>query len=598
MVDQDSGVNTSGSKSGESGESGGPVDAAGVANGGGASALPPPSPDFFSSPFFAERGISPEVASERGYREWKTTQELIDACSAYPGVSKVQVRNIATQSPCGILIPRSFASGTRDPRFPICLPELKPTGDKNGLGLDGDKFKGVRVGSLHGDRRFYHAHPTVKRSFPPKLPNGKKLPMRSYHAAADMTNHINRNKPEKNSTDHAGVNDEHVHWHYEDWAKYVFLKGKLNGKPLVAKCLDAHPTAPACWGARRVYVGLEGCPKADAMLTAIRATGEPSTVCSFAAVTHWDVQELEAWVTRFLMETVGGFKRRQDGYYSVWIAPSRAQQIVLVPDADGYLNKRVRQQALLFRTRLRLFGLNVVIAAPPIPAHIRKQGKEAVGKWLGTVGAKGVDDHLGPKYGGPGTLADMEVLHRELPDDVFDTWALDYKFRFGLQVNRVRRDRRFLEGLSLHSEDDGTFSGSLRSLATAVGLSKDAAYRAANALHLAGEISVDKPLALAPKSFPMTDKKGKKTGEWFTDWDFFTEDRPTFTVPPQLRCWPDTFIRLGEPLTTTEYQRETVNLQRKQLDVLESIDRRLSQTHPTVVEEAERILSAPPVTNE
>ena len=43
-------------------------------------------------------------------------------------------------------------------------------------------------------------------------------------------------------------------------------------------------------------------------------------------------------------------------------------------------------------------------------------------------------------------------------------------------------------------------------------------------------------------------------------------------------------------MTITEYHRESVDLQRKQLDVLESIERRLAQTHPTVVEEAEAIL--------
>ena len=511
---------------------GNPVSFPGFA-GEGLDTLPLPPASFYSSPFFTDRGISAEVAAARPYSQWNTTQELRDYFFGDPKASRPFVRNGSHQSPCGIIIYRSFFGwdSGNEPPFPSYLPELKPTGDKDGLALDGEKFQGIRPSSLRGDRRFYHAHPTVKRSFPPKLPNGQPLPAHLYHAAENMRKHIDR---DKFPGDHAGVPNEFVHGHLEDPAKYIFLPGKG-----VAARIDVHRLAPDFSKVTRIYVSMEGCPKADAILTAILATGETSSVCSVPSVTLWNAGELPYFA----------------GMLARISRTNESLQIVLVPDADGYLNKRVRQQALFFRSYLRAFGLNVVIAAPPIPVEVRSQDDDTVKRWLEEEGAKGVDDFL---VNG-GKLSELDVLHRELPAAEFGSWMLEQKFKYSSRrYDGILRDRRFLEGLALHGTDEGTFSGSLTSLASVTpGLSRSSAYRSAKALIAEGTLAIDRPLALAEKTWPKIHKKtGKKTGEWFTTSDFLAEDRPVFTIPSALRCPADSFHPLGAPADSASLDAE------------------------------------------
>ena len=68
-----------------------------------------------------------EVADARPYRFWRTSQELIEFCKDLP-VSQTFVRNVAEQSPTGIVIERSFGGvtfGEEDPHWPLFyLPEL------------------------------------------------------------------------------------------------------------------------------------------------------------------------------------------------------------------------------------------------------------------------------------------------------------------------------------------------------------------------------------------------------------------------------------------------------------------------------------------
>jgi hypothetical protein len=100
----------------------------------------------------------------------------------------------------------------------------------------------------------------------------------------------------------------------------------------LAKRIDVHPFAVERFEtAERVYFGIEGCIKADAILTAILETGEPATVFSVPSVTLWDARELK----RFAMKYLAG------------------KIVIIVPDSDWHENPGVYTQAMLCRQYLR-----------------------------------------------------------------------------------------------------------------------------------------------------------------------------------------------------------------------------------------------------
>jgi hypothetical protein len=79
-----------------------------------------------------------------------------------------------------------------------------------------------------------------------------------------------------------------------DGAKYVFPKGSK-----YAKRIDMHPLAVGLLrDAKRIYFGLEGCIKADAMLSAILRSREKASVLSVPSVTLWPIgPERTSWTS-------------------------------------------------------------------------------------------------------------------------------------------------------------------------------------------------------------------------------------------------------------------------------------------------------------
>src|SRR5262249_5444907 len=119
--------------------------------------------------------------------------------------------------------------------------------------------------------------------------------------------------------------------------------------------LDMNPAAvELARPASHLYFCLEGCIKADAILSAGGA------VFSVPSVSMWDCDELPAFAAEYL----------------------QGVDVVIVCDADWVANPEVWKQALLCRSRLRsLAGVGrVCIAAPPV---------------TGLPDLKGVDDYLG-----------------------------------------------------------------------------------------------------------------------------------------------------------------------------------------------------------
>lgn len=461
--------------------------------------------------FFIDRGISPEVRDARPYVPWHTGDELRALLAPYLDVLTLseqrgyarQITAVADQSPEGIIITRGVGEvawfvldALRDrPEgigyFPLTLPELKP-------------FTPVVTDPRQPWTYHGAAPPRWERNAKGKLRmtaqdehgNWRFLPRSHVHPPALMDAHVEKH--------HGGENVEHAHQHDAEAAKYLFSQGKG-----LAAHLDIHPWALARLPkARRVYWSMEGCPKADAILTAILKTGEASSVISSASVTLWDAAELEWFVLRWLLS---------DGY-----GGAGDPQVVLVPDDDYHTNEAVIRQALILRTALREMGLSdVVIAAPP-PAQ----------------GRKGVDEYLAQG----GTLGGLRRFEREAPGALLPNgaWKLAASFTppDGRKPDRrsVERDRKVLYTLSLLGGLNGRYTGTLAGLARRTRLERKATHRAIESLVARGDVTVDRTPVLHVE--PMKDRWGNvilnsKTGEPIIPTEWIAP--PIITIAPRHR---------------------------------------------------------------
>ncbi|PWU23558.1 MAG: hypothetical protein C5B48_08425 [Candidatus Rokuibacteriota bacterium] len=267
--------------------------------------------------------------------------------------------------------------------------------------------------------------------------------------------------------DHGGVDTEAAHTHERR------VKDKTD--PIACR-IDAHPwAAERLDAAERIYFGIEGCLKADAILTTILRTEaeapdrlraamdnlirqrqagpdgdvlaaeetlaalieetKPASVVSVPSVTLWHGDELELFTARYL----------------------QGKEVVIVCDADGWRpdkpNENVMMQSLLLRSFLRGQGVQALIAAPPFEPGELKGGKPLF---------NGVDDHLG-EAGRP--LGDLIVYGAEEPQGTAD-WVRTHP-RPGKddRADGVGRDIDVLAGLAVHASPAGRFSGTYDALA-------------------------------------------------------------------------------------------------------------------------------------
>jgi hypothetical protein len=175
-----------------------------------------------------------------------------------------------------------------------------------------------------------------------------------------------------------------------------------------------------------VFFGIEGCMKADAILSAGEA------VFSVPAVGQWRAPELRAFAKRYLKDKL----------------------VVIVPDADWYVKDEVIRQARECKEHLEYdLGIDALIAAPPR---------------AGLPKIKGIDDYLGPD--GRGTLEGLEVIDFQL-DPIAEAYMLSWP--------RVRRDAvlnslKVLRALALRADRQGRVKMSDRAISKRVGISHKA----------------------------------------------------------------------------------------------------------------------------
>ena len=175
---------------------------------------------------------------------------------------------------------------------------------------------------------------------------------------------------------------EHAHWRDDKTGN-------------IANRYDIHPWALERIGtAEIVFLGIEGTPKADAILTWILAHDMPASVFNVPSVTLWKVPEMERVAKRYLLEN-------EDG---------RTPLVVIVPDADWHGKVDVARAAFRHREALRALGVNACVAAPPLVKTARGYSVEH----------KGVDDFIAAG----GDLPDLVVVDREAPESPVKQLAL------------------------------------------------------------------------------------------------------------------------------------------------------------------------------
>ena len=428
--------------------------------------------------FFSEHAISAQVADARPYVRW-TTDNIQPVKDAYKTLTKGQrahMSRVAGQAD-GWVITRHAPPGLDLRRV---YAEIRPD-------------EAVRA-----QAPYWHCHPTSPGDVEPVYPTtGNPLLAKDIHTAESMKTHIARTTGDEYV--HEGVNDETVHMH-QPLAKYVFpssFKRQITGrdghlhwvkdtKRNLAKRIDVHPLAVELFAdSEIVYFGLEGCIKADAILTAILAADDAATVFSVPSVTlwPWDAPELPRFAAKYL----------------------KGKTVIIVPDLDWYKNPGVYTQAMLARTFLRRRGIEEThIEAPPI-------------EFFQTTGEKGVDDFLA--HGG--MLGDLARIGRE-PSLGLPLWA-----KAKLSGRRgAMRAARAIEGLALHAAEDGTFGASVSKAARVMEIDPRGVQRAIEDLAEIGAVEVQGSLETCEGRF-----YGRRYVRQF-DWN----ERPKIMVNAELRA--------------------------------------------------------------
>lgn len=477
--------------------------------------------------FLEDHAISPEVGKARPYDRY-TADDPSLAQKAYADLNRHQrayMTGLAKQAD-GVVINRHAAPG-----LDHVYAELRPDNP-------------VKTGPPH-----WHYHPSVRSKGVPVIPTGPSAgkPLSKRHVCTlevmQRNGHVARNR---NEDDHDGANNEGVHKH-QPRAKYLFPPAPTrevlwyhdhdaayrnidkrdehiarwhdDGIDVVgrhghnsrrkdksvnyAKRIDVHPLAlPMFEQAERVFFVIEGCIKADAILS----TGE--AVFSVPSVTLWDAPELSQFIASYL----------------------QGKEVVIVCDADWFKNSAVMTQAMFCRTFLRRQGLEAaLVAAPP---YNQNDLEEKTGK----PRLNGVDDFLAAG----GNLDDLEVIEREvdparlykfLSDQVPKGYLNGREIPLGPRPGSGRRDGRkrsaeVVEALALHAGEDGALCASVGKLAKVMRVPRMRVVRALDDLLESGAITVDKPLVM---------QSGVWRGNYY-DLALEWVDRPMITLHPDLRA--------------------------------------------------------------
>jgi hypothetical protein len=308
----------------------------------------------------ADHGISEEVGRGRPYvvyqaGEWWT---ILDVDPDYQVLSPREARTLKgkiDQRPGVVMLRHGIRRG---PDTPL-LAQIRPWKYKE-LGVPIDfEDQGVYTGKVSHthDDPYYHKHTKHGYRYVSSRASSREFevkPTKEHGDLEDLAEHIRTHhdgqevplyEPHPHPMDwwphltagHPGLGIVRAHsrHEHEEFAKYLYAEGE--GR---AKGMDVHPMA---WpliekGGHVCYVAMEGCMKADAILT----KGKP--VIGVGSVT---LEEDPEW---------GRIAREHLSKFCI---------VVVVPDSDWIANRMVRVRAFGLADLLNEHGVRAIVAAPP-----------------------------------------------------------------------------------------------------------------------------------------------------------------------------------------------------------------------------------------
>jgi len=283
-----------------------------------------------------------------------------------------------------------------------------------------------------------------------------------------------------------------------------------NTKDKLAARVDVNPLALERFDkASIVYFGIEGCFKADSILSAVIRDNRNAAVLSVPAVSLWRTPETQ-----------------NEGF----LDKLRSKVVVIVPDADWHTKGQVKLQAFLLQTCLERHSIMALVAAPPQDS-----------------GEKGIDDYLGKIP--DASLDKLEVIEKRKPpalEEYLETMDKAALRRAGLMQYLVKTDAKKLprkdkikraakhlaELIAFAADRDdpephglkrGELKMTVNMLAPVLDESPSTASEALKDLQATGAITTDRPLIVS---------KGLWSGE--LEWD----ETPIITLHDDLKPSP------------------------------------------------------------
>lgn len=242
--------------------------------------------------------------------------------------------------------------------------------------------------------------------------------------------------------------------------------------------IDVHPWAmPRFADAEVVFAVMEGCLKADAILSTILKFDFNASVYSFPSVTLGNCPETPRFVRKYL----------------------KNKTVIIVPDADWFENSAVENQARIYQGRLLALGVDKVhVAAPPLHTE------------------KGVDDFLGK---GKGLLHELVCIDVEPPKGIV-SWVRNWHVENGVSVyaGGIQKIVNILTSMAVFSGAKGEIEVTLSCMANAMDVRFQRVSEVVQSLVNMGALEVDGILDTGPSFFGGGD-----------DW----EKRPTIRILPQ-----------------------------------------------------------------
>jgi hypothetical protein len=261
-----------------------------------------------------ERGILPEVWEDRPYVRW-TTEDIFPVLKGYAGLNQYQrafMTRMAKQSP-GWSITRHPVPGA-PPIYPEIRPDnavetRSPTRHWHGAGEPPEEpgieviVRGTKAWADHC-RRINEdpKHPDKHHELRQDVHEHKNEAKYVFPSSAYVDEPWDHDHSAKKYEDPVALLRHLEHYHQEppeplENGKHRHWRRVKDHSDSLARRLDVHRMAWERFAETdRVYFGIEGCLKADSILSAIIREGRNESVFSVPSVSLWAAPELDSFL--------------------------------------------------------------------------------------------------------------------------------------------------------------------------------------------------------------------------------------------------------------------------------------------------------------